>query len=136
MIIITKELFEKKPEMKHDYVAKIERLEEMRQTISCIENKNTEIIIYDLGSKYPKNPQLLEVVDHINKTGINPIIGMKKIEFKDISKLYASNKGIVTTCYGEKTNTSHIYASHYLCVFSILVYYLGFTNIKGFIVNG
>ena len=135
MIIITKELFEKKPEMKHDYVAKIERLEEMRQTISCIENKNTEIIIYDLGSKYPKNPQLLEVVDHINKTGINPIIGMKKIEFKDISKLYGSKNGITTTCCGKDLNLNHKNPSHFLCVFSVLVFYLGFTNISGFIIN-
>tara|TARA_Y100000994_G_C15555097_1_gene385823 strand:+ start:254 stop:661 length:408 start_codon:yes stop_codon:yes gene_type:complete len=135
MIIITKELFKKKPEMKYDYIASIEKLEEMKTFFSIIEDKNIEIEIYDLGAlkKNIEGPE--PVSDHINKTGVNPIIGEKNVEFKDISRLYYNHKGIITTCCGKELNLKYKNSSHYLCVFSILIFYLGFKNIKGFITN-
>ena len=135
MIIITKEMFEKNPKMKHDYVASIEGLEELRKTLSNIEDKRTEIQIYDLGHVEQNALVPTPVRDHINKTGVHPIIGEKNIEFKDISRLYYDNKGIITTCCGKELNLKYKNSSHYLCVFSILIFYLGFKNIKGFIIN-
>ena len=71
-------------------------------------------------------------------TGINPIINNKHINeilFQDISKLYNTNEGEVTTCCGEKINTEHQKASHFLCVFSIMLFYLGYKNLQAYIVQ-
>ena len=65
----------------------------------------------------------------------NTIIGSDKIDFKDISLLYKSYIGIITTCCGKDLNLDHKNPSHFLCFFSVLVFYLGFTNISGFIIN-
>ena len=94
------------------------------------------VIVFDItySSKH-KQGHKFYVKDHINKTGQNPIIGNKKIEFKDISKLYGSKNGITTTCCGKDLYLNHENPSHYLCFYAILIFYLGFTNIKGFIIN-
>ena len=134
MIIITQEVFNLKKETPHDIVADINNLEKLKTELSQIK-KNTPIEIYDLGITKKAQQESLKVKDHINKTGINPIIGSDKIEFKDISKLYKNKKGIVTTCCGKNLNLKHKNPSHFLCVFSVLVFYLGFTNISGFIIN-
>jgi len=134
MIIITQEVFNLKKETPHDIVADINNLEKLKTELSQIK-KNTPIEIYDLGVTKKAQQESLKVKDHINKTGINPIIGSDKIEFKDISKLYKNKKGIVTTCCGKNLNLKHKNPSHFLCVFSVLVFYLGFTNISGFIIN-
>ena len=134
MIIITQEVFNTKKETPHDIVADINRLEKLKTELSQIK-KNTPIEIYDLGVIKKEQQETLKVKDHINKTGINPIIGSDKIEFKDISKLYKNKKGIVTTCCGKNLNLNHKNPSHFLCVFSVLVLYLGFTNITGFIIK-
>ena len=134
MIIITQEVFNLKKETPHDIVADINNLEKLKTELSQIK-KNTPIEIYDLGVTKKAQQESLKVKDHINKTGINPIIGSDKIEFKDISKLYKNKTGIVTTCCGKNLNLKHKNPSHFLCVFSVLVFYLGFTNISGFIIN-
>ena len=134
MIIITQEVFNFKKEIPHDIVADINNLEKLKTELSQIK-KNTPIEIYDLGVTKKTQQDSLKVKDHINKTGINPIIGSDKIEFKDISKLYKNKTGIVTTCCGKNLNLKHKNPSHFLCVFSVLVFYLGFTNISGFIIN-
>ena len=134
MIIITQEVFNLKKETPHDIVADINNLEKLKTELSQIK-KNTPIEIYDLGITKKAQQESLKVKDHINKTGINPIIGSDKIEFKDISKLYKNKTGIVTTCCGKNLNLKHKNPSHFLCVFSVLVFYLGFTNISGFIIN-
>ena len=53
------------------------------------------------------NKHIIPVNDHINKTGINPIINNNQIkapQFQDISRLYKTIKGVTTTCCGEKIN--------------------------------
>ena len=134
MIIITQEIINAKKEIPHDIVANINDIEKFKKELSRIK-KNTPIKIYDLGAVEKGAQKFLEVKDHLNKTGINPIIGSDKIEFKDTSCLYKSKKGIVTTCCGKKLNFTHKNPSHFLCVFSVLVFYLGFTNISGFLIN-
>ena len=54
---------------------------------------------------------------------------------KDIASLYKSKTGVVTTCCGKLLNLNYKNPSHFLCVFSVLVFYLGFNNISGFIIN-
>ena len=134
MIIITKEALRAKKERPYDIVADIKNLEQLKKELSQIK-KDTPIKIYDLGVFEKDTKETIEVRDHLNKTGINPIVGSDKIEFKDISCLYKSKKGVVTTCCGKKLSTNHKNPSHFLCVFSVLVFYLGFTNISAFIVK-
>ena len=134
MIIITKEALREKKERPHDVVADIKDLENLKKEVYLIK-KDTPIKIYDLGFVEKNSQEIVEVKDHLNKTGKNPIIGSNKIDFKDISCLYKSKTGIVTTCCGKKLNQNQRNPSHFLCVFSVLVFYLGFTNISGFIIN-
>ena len=134
MIIITKEIINAKKEIPHDIVADIHNIKKFKKDMSVIK-KDTPIKIYDLGFLEKESKKIIEVKDHLNKTGMNPIIGSDKIDFKDISCLYKSKAGIVTTCCGKDLNLNHKNPSHFLCFFSVLVFYLGFTNISGFIIN-
>ena len=134
MIIITKEALREKKKRTYDIVADIKNLEKLKKEASLIK-RDTPIKIYDLGFVEKKSQEIIEVKDHLNKTGKNPIIGSDEIEFKDISLLYKSKTGIVTTCCGKNLNLSHKNPSHFLCVFSVLVFYLGFSNISGFLIN-
>jgi len=134
MIIATQELVNMKKQINYNIVADINNLERLKNDLSQIK-KNTPIKIYDLGTLSKQSQEILEVKDHINKTGINPIIGYSKIEFKDISKAYKAKTGIITTCCGKRLNLNYQNPSYFLCVFSVLVFYLGFKDISGFIVN-
>jgi len=134
MIIITKEALREKKKRTYDIVADIKNLEKLKKEVSLIK-RDTPIKIYDLGFVEKKSQEIIEVKDHLNKTGKNPIIGSDEIEFKDISLLYKSKTGIVTTCCGKNLNLNHKNPSHFLCVFSVLVFYLGFSNISGFLIN-
>ena len=134
MIIITKEIIDAKKEIPHDIVADIDNIKKFKKETSSIK-KDTLVKIYDLGFIEEESQKIIEVKDHLNKTGINPIIGSDKIEFKDISCLYKSKTGIVTTCCGKNLNLNHKNPSHFLCFFSVLAFYLGFTNISGFLIN-
>ena len=135
MIIATQELINYKNDFKYDILADIHNLEGFKKTISKIKTKNTLIKIYDLGRLLEKSKRPTPIKDHINKTGINPIIGNEKIEFKDISKLYSSETGITIECCGDNQGKQTKNTGHFLCVFSILVLYFGFNKIQGFIVN-
>tara|TARA_B100000131_G_scaffold124607_1_gene121741 strand:- start:5031 stop:5447 length:417 start_codon:yes stop_codon:yes gene_type:complete len=135
MIIATKELIGYKKDFKCDIVADIQNIKGFQKSISKIKNKNSFIEIYDLGVLLETEKKISSIKDHINKTGINPIIGSKKIEFKDISKLYSSKTGVVVECCGYNQIDKNKNSSYFLCVFSILSFYLGFNKISGFIVN-
>tara|TARA_Y100001960_G_C14023730_1_gene517238 strand:- start:16 stop:435 length:420 start_codon:yes stop_codon:yes gene_type:complete len=134
MIIITKEIIDAKKEIPHDIVADSHNIKKFKKDMSLIK-KNTPIKIYDLGFIKKESQKIIKVKDHLNKTGINPIIGSDEIDFKDIGCLYKNKTGIITTCCGKDLNLNHKNPSHFLCIFSVLVFYLGFTNISGFIIN-
>tara|TARA_Y100000768_G_scaffold282038_1_gene216875 strand:- start:559 stop:972 length:414 start_codon:yes stop_codon:yes gene_type:complete len=134
MIIVTQEIIDKEINIDHDAIANIKDIRILKKKLLEID-LSEEIKIYDLGIVKSSSNKICEVRDHVNKTGKNPIIGNKKIEFKDISKLYGSKNGITTTCCGKDLNLNHENPSHYLCFYAILIFYLGFTNIKGFIIN-
>ena len=134
MIVVTKEIIDKKINIDYDVIVNTKSLEKLEKIMQKVD-LNEQIKIYDIGTVKKSSKKIFEVADHINKTGKNPIIGNKKIEFKDISKLYRSNDGITTTCCGKELNLNHENPSHYLCFYSIFIFYLGFTNIKGFIIN-
>ena len=135
MIVATKELVDYKKDFKYDIIADIQNIEGFKRAMSKIKNKNSLIEIYDLGVLLETEKEIISIKDHINKTGINPIIGSKKIEFKDVSKLYSSKTGVVVECCGDNQIDKNKNSSYFLCVFSILSFYLGFNKISGFIVN-
>ena len=138
IIIATKELINKNKTFKHDIIADINNLSQFQKSLLKNEDKEQLIKIYDSGTAKTNTTQTIEIKDHLNKTGANPIINnsqINKITFKDISEIYNTKEGIVTTCCGEKLNHDHLNPSHFLCIFSILAFYLGFKNIKGYIVQ-
>ena len=138
IIIATKELIKKKPEFQHEILADINNLDQFHKDILKIKETTEEIKIYDIGKVFQKQQNTVKIKDHINKTGINPIINNKhinKIQFQDIRELYNTNKGAITTCCGEKINSTHKNPSHFLCVFSILLFYLGYKTLQAYIVQ-
>ena len=117
--------------------------EKSKNLFKEIQNINAnQINIYDqtYNSKY-KQDETISVGDHINQTGANPLIGNQhklKQQFIDISKLYKSGEGVITTCLGkdfEKHKKNHKYPSTYICQISIIVRALGKSKIKGFLIN-
>ena len=134
MIIATKEALKIKPTLDYEILANASEMESFQKKIKDID-KNSMIKIYDRGIVSESEEKIIKVSDHINKTGINAVINNLDIKFKDISNLYVEKKGITTTCCGKSLNVKHKNPSHYLCVFSVFLFYMGFKNIKGFIIN-
>ena len=90
IIIATKELIKKKPEFQHEILADINNLDQFHKDILKIKETTEEIKIYDIGKVFQKQQNTVKIKDHINKTGINPIINNKHINeilFQDISIL-------------------------------------------------
>ena len=137
IIVATKELIVKQKNFQYDILADVNNLQKFQSEILKAQKKDFNISIYDAGITTQKHSKPIEIKDHINKTGINPIINnkeIKEISFRDISKIYNTIKGEITTCCGKKINRDQPNPSHFLCVFSILAFYLGFKNIQGYIV--
>tara|TARA_B100000131_G_C17886423_1_gene520455 strand:- start:3 stop:437 length:435 start_codon:yes stop_codon:yes gene_type:complete len=119
-----------------DFETGVDKIEEIKK-----HNLN-EINIYDQTyNKHHKNGEIITVRDHINKTGDNPLIGNQDkftSQFIDISALYESQGGVVTTCLGKSYNQEknhHHYPSTHICHISIIAKALGIKKIKGFLVN-
>ena len=98
--------------------------------------------IYDItyNTKHKTN-ETIKILDHINKTGHNPLIGNQQItqnNFIDISGLYNSPKGITTHCLGNYFNlekNKYDYPSKYLCHISIVAKAAGINTVKGLLIN-
>ena len=139
MKIITQQLADKLPKNHElssnlainpqDYLAIIHILKEAQQ-----------LTIYDITitKKHP-DKTVIDVNDHINRTGNNPLICRQKelgIDFININKLYKSEKNsIKTDCCGKTLNLRYPYPSHYLCNISILAKAIGIPKISAFLVN-
>ena len=138
IIIATKELISVQPDFKKDIVADINDLVRLQNEIKKVKNTQENITIYDIGKINTSNKKQIKIKDHINKSGINPIIKnpmIDNITFEDISNIYKSKEGSTTTCCGEKINSSYSNPSHYLCVFSITLFYLGYKNLKAYLIE-
>ena len=139
MKVITKELYKLNKNLKQNYVLDFNKLKEVQDFFKSKKNQINKIEIYDLTKcNKLKEGEIVLVKDHINKSGINPIINNKKLfskGFKDIGNIYTSKNGIVTTCCGKTLNNNFKYPSHYLCVYVVLLYYIGYKNIEARLVN-
>ena len=97
-----------------------------------------ELCIFDATiTKQIKKNQTIQVMDHINKTGINILIGQKKkldINFIDLSYLYTYDQNsIITECCGETLNSEKEYPSHYLCHITTLARAMNYQTIIGYL---
>ena len=138
IVIATKELISAQSDFKKDIVADINDLIGLQKEIKKVPNTQEKITIYDIGEINTSNKQQIKIKDHINKSGIHPIIKnpmIDSITFEDISNIYKTKEGETTTCCGEKINLSYSNPSHYLCIFSITLFYLGYKNLQAYLVE-
>ena len=139
MKIITHQLADKLPK-NHELLSNLALNPQDYLTIHPVLKEAQQLIIYDI-TKTNKCPvhTIINVKDHINRTGNNPLIGRQKemnIDFTNISKLYKSeNNSIKTDCCGKTLNHRYPYPSHYLCHISILAKAIGIHKISAFLVN-
>jgi len=83
----------------------------------------------------------IEVKDHINKTGNNPLIGIQSQfsePFIDISNIYSSTDGVTAVCLGlhyGKHKSQYTYPTNYLCYISILAKAVGIEKINATLIN-
>ena len=98
------------------------------------------LCIYDATtSKNLKYGQTVRIIDHINNTGTNILIGQQKtlkIDFTDLTNFYFHNqKGVITTCCGKNVNIEKEYPCHYLCHPATLARAMQFKKITGYLYN-
>jgi len=99
-----------------------------------------KITIFDATSDFNmKFQEIVPVRDHINKTGENILIHLRKKikgEFFDISNLYENNKdGIITTCFGESLKNNVSYPSYHLCHFAVLARAVNIQHVHAYLYN-
>jgi len=145
LIIITtpiKKLIQKKQlDIKYD----IEYLKTKKNIINrLINTQKQQVTIYDITHN-KKTPPLsqIQINNHINKTGENPLRGKQKrlnIGFLDITKIYKKEEGevITTTSLGKKYNKhkqKEKTPSTYMSNIAILCLAAKIENIKGVLIN-
>lgn len=138
MKIITKQLAKKLPSNHHLLTNKTLDNCDINAIREIYKNKN-KIIIYDATkTKEFAQGETIKIINHINRTGHNPLIGRQKefgINFLDITKIYNNQKGVITDCCGNKLDTTYQFPSHYLCHFSILAAACGIKEIYANLIN-
>ena len=139
MKIITQQLADKLPN-NHELLSNLALNPQDYLTIHPVLKEAKQLIIYDITTtnEHPAET-IINVNDHINRTGNNPLICRQKelgIDFININKLYKSEKNsIKTDCCGKTLNLRYPYPSHYLCNISILAKAIGIPKISAFLVN-
>ena len=139
MKIITKQLAEKLPN-NHELLSSLALNPQDYLEIHTALKEAQQTTIFDITTtkKHP-DMTIINVNDHINRTGNNPLIGHQielGIDFTNINNLYKCERNsIKTNCCGKTLNLRHPYPSHYLCNISILAKAIGIPKISAFLVN-
>ena len=139
-VAITKELSKTNYNIENSIVLDVSNKEETISVLQQALQKTNAITLYDRTKNTTiKENTLLHVNDHINKSGLNPLIGKQrelKIDFVDMSYVYVKSKnGIITESLGHKFFINAKYPSHYMAPLIILAKAIGFKTIKGFLIN-
>ena len=118
-----------------DYIYDPSKIKKFIDEIKYIAKISNSIQIYDITQGYCHG-KIIDVIDHVNKTGNNPLVGYQKylgIDFPDISDLYNNGeKGIITTCRGNNFYNNNIKnSSTWICHVSILARAVGIKHIYG-----
>ena len=139
--VITKQLSNKLPrENKLQKLTKIspDSFESIYRLINLKQITELHITDATYSNKLPKG-KIIQVKDHINKTGSSILTGKQallNIDFIDIKNTYSFEKNaIITVCCGERLNKNFDYPSHFLCHIAILAHGLKIPTIKGFLYN-
>ena len=141
MKIITKQLAKKLPKNSKLNKYQIVNPKNFIQLYQLIKRANiNEIQITDSTSTSRLSfGTIIEIEDHINRTGTNILIGNQKfldIDFIDMTNLYKSNQNsVITNCCGETLNIHHEYPSHYICHITTLAHAMNIKIIQGFLYN-
>ena len=141
MNIITEQLANKLPKeskLKHHKTINPTNFNPLYKLLKAI--TTNEIYIIDATHIPNKEPgTIIQIQDHINRTGTNILIGRQKllnIDFIDITNLYTHKKNsIITNCCGTTLNNMYEYPSHYICHITILAHAMNIKNIHGFLYN-
>ena len=133
MKIITQQLADKLPK-NHKLLSNLVLNPQDYLAIHSVLKEVQQLTIYDITTtKEHPMETVINVNDHINRTGNNLLIGRQnKIEtyFIDITRLYKHGQNFVKTdCCGKKLNRQYSYPSHYLCNISILAKAMGIQKI-------
>ena len=139
MNIITLQLAKKLPRDHKLLVNQVINPKDFSELCSVLKQQQ-QLTIYDMTTTESAAPgDIISVSDHINRTGINPLIGKQReldIDFIDITKLYNGKTNAVNTdCCGYEINRKYPYPSHYLCNISILAKAMRIQNISAFLIN-
>ena len=137
--IFTKDLAEANLESKSRFiVVDAEDNDSLIHNMLKIKNSTNSIEIWDLTKGY-NSCDIIEVSDHINKTGSNPLFGNQQklgIDFPDITKLYQTKIGVVTSCQGNRFfEMDEKNSSTWICHISIVARAIGIQNIHGKLVS-
>ena len=106
-----------------------------------IDKEKTVYLFDETHIKEKKNKEILDVNNHINKSGTNPLLkkNQEKIKFYDITQIYKQRqKGIITTCLGKKYNKykeKEKNPSAFLAYFAIFLHIQGYKKIRGKLIN-
>ena len=137
--IITQELYNKSNKINDGIVISPTNIDDTITLFQKHIKQTNKINIYDRTSNNKaKEGSIITVSDHLNKTGINPLIGRQKtlkIDFIDMTNIYNDKNGIITHCFGKKLYKKYDYPSHYLSIIVILARAIGFKTINGFLIN-
>ena len=134
-------LYQFETEEKNEKNIFITKYEEINKKLKAINFKN-EIHVYDKTTiKKTKETKKIKVNNHINKTGLNPLVncGKQNIIFYDITNIYEQQKkGHIVECFGnhapQKNNAQYIQA-HFLCLHAIAAHCSGFKKIFAYIID-
>ena len=125
-------------EFTHKTVVNAQENEALINHMLNIKKSTQSIEIWDLTKGHYRGT-IIDISDHINKTGSNPLFGNQQnlgISFPDISNLYLSEKGVVTSCFGNRFSTvNEINSSTWLCHISIVAKAIGIEHISGKLIS-
>ena len=139
MKLVTIQLFKKIPKNHEARKHLMINPKDIEGIIKILKNK-TKIEVYDLTVSNKKQKlQIISVKDHINRTGINPLMTRQKelkINFLDSGEIYKKkSNGIITDCCGETLNKNYLFPSHYLSNISLLAKALQIKEFSAFLIN-
>ncbi|MFQ6609210.1 MAG: hypothetical protein ACE5D7_00275 [Fidelibacterota bacterium] len=108
-------------------------------TLKSIREKTVKIEIFDYSPPQKPTGRILSVNDHVNRSGINPLVGRQKlldVEFIDLTGMYVKKKGGITTicCGNHPIPENTLYPSMYLSTVSILAKAMDYKEIHAYIV--
>ena len=113
-------------------------------TEKCInflnQNKKEIISVYDITKTITlPHKSSIPVNDHINCTGMNPLVGRQKqlnIDFIDMSCIYKQrNNGVVSHSCGQFLDFQYNFPTHFLAHLVILARTLHAPLIEGYLIN-